>query len=191
MCCRPSSRSAGRSGFHSARSNSAGGKAKLAFYKIGLADGVQPGLDPIRTIMHGGTRRRQGSRSRRRSPKARRCSGRWTSMRTFQDWSTIPWGSDAGPRGVHGRAVPGWMAAHLVPVTSVLTNLFMTEAELAAETDPDLFPDHCIYHTRGSEFRRDVGRKWVLNETGTYSGVRLRSRAAVRLYHDRLAWRNL
>jgi len=63
--------------------------------------------------------------------------------------------------------VPGWKDADLLVDTN---NLYKTEAELATEPNPDSYSFYNYYHTRGAQFRRDVGRKWVLNENGKYTG---------------------
>lgn len=63
--------------------------------------------------------------------------------------------------------VPGWKDADLVPDVA---KLFFTEAELAIEENPNQFDFYKYYHTKGSLFKRDVGRIWVLNENGRYTG---------------------
>ncbi|MEA3366670.1 MAG: hypothetical protein U9R68_01000 [Planctomycetota bacterium] len=63
--------------------------------------------------------------------------------------------------------IRAWDDADLVPDTE---NLFKTESELMAMTDPDSLSFYNKYHTRGSGFLRNVGRKWALNETGAYTG---------------------
>jgi len=66
--------------------------------------------------------------------------------------------------------VPGWKDSDLTPDSgSSYANLFKTEAQIQADTDPNQWSVFNKYHTRGAGFLRDVGRKWVLNETGLYS----------------------
>lgn len=66
--------------------------------------------------------------------------------------------------------VPAWLDADFTPDTSDNNaNLFAYEADLAENTDPDALDFFRYYHPRGSQFKRDVGRKWTLNESGTYS----------------------
>jgi len=66
---------------------------------------------------------------------------------------------------------PGWIDSEFtVPGSPSYDDVFKTEAELHAAEDPDSFGFFKYYHTRGSEFERDIGRKWVLNETGAYTG---------------------
>ena len=63
--------------------------------------------------------------------------------------------------------VPGWLDSDLEPGGKV--DLFLTEARLQDLTDKNSKDFYKYYHPRGSSFRRDVGRKWVLNESGLYS----------------------
>lgn len=66
--------------------------------------------------------------------------------------------------------VPAWLDDDLEPDTSEANaNLFFTEAELQELTDPDSKSYYKNYHPRGSQFSRNVGRKWALNESGHYS----------------------
>ncbi len=82
-----------------------------------------------------------------------------------------PWGLGTPDRfEFTAELVPAWLDADLDPDTSLNnTQLYFTEADLESETDPDSYPYYKYYHPRGSQFKRDVGRKWVLNETGKYS----------------------
>ena len=67
--------------------------------------------------------------------------------------------------------VPGWLDSDLVPDESnSFANLFFTEAELAEMTTPNAHTFYRYYHSSGSLFKGDVGRIWVLNETGKYTG---------------------
>lgn len=67
--------------------------------------------------------------------------------------------------------VPAWLDSDFTPTEAAgYPDLFKTEAELAAMTAPDTLDFYQYYHTRGSAFKRDVGRKWTLNEAGKYSG---------------------
>jgi len=66
--------------------------------------------------------------------------------------------------------VPGWLDSALVPDTSESNaNLFFTEADLQALTDPNSKDYYKYYHVRGSVFKRNVGRRWSLNESGRYT----------------------
>ena len=66
--------------------------------------------------------------------------------------------------------VPAWDDADLTPDTAGGNAvLYFTEADLQDETDPDSKDFYKYYHPRGSSFKRDVGRKWCLNESGKYS----------------------
>ncbi|MDH4203675.1 MAG: hypothetical protein OEV87_12405, partial [Phycisphaerae bacterium] len=64
--------------------------------------------------------------------------------------------------------VPAWDDTDLTPDTN---NLFFTENELLEDTNPDQYTFYKYYHTRGSDFKRDVGRKWALNESGKYTAA--------------------
>jgi hypothetical protein len=67
--------------------------------------------------------------------------------------------------------VPGWLDADLVPDSGDdYVNVFKTEAEIQQSDAPDDFTFYTYYHALGSQFNRDVGRKWVLNEAGDYTG---------------------
>jgi hypothetical protein len=68
--------------------------------------------------------------------------------------------------------VPGWKDADLVPDSSDdYANVFVAEADLQASIEPDAYSVYKYYHPLGSHFRRDVGRKWVLNEAGDYTAA--------------------
>jgi hypothetical protein len=62
--------------------------------------------------------------------------------------------------------VPAWLDSDLSPDTD---NLYFSEADLQEEENPNGYDYYKYYHVRGSSFRRDVGRKWALNESGLYS----------------------
>ena len=63
--------------------------------------------------------------------------------------------------------VPAWADSDLVPDAG---NLFFSESDLLANTNPNQYSFYNKYHTRGAAFLRDVGRKWALNESGKYTG---------------------
>lgn len=66
--------------------------------------------------------------------------------------------------------VPAWLDSELDPDTSdENANLFLTEAQLQDITEKNDKEYYKYYHPRGSDFKRDVGRKWCLNESGLYS----------------------
>ncbi len=96
------------------------------------------------------------------------------SMTLAQDIATVinnPWGLGRPDRfEFTAELVPGWLDSNLTPDTSDdNANLFKTDAELEDNTDPDSLIFYKYYHPSGSSFKRDVGRKWVLNESGKYS----------------------
>jgi len=82
-----------------------------------------------------------------------------------------PWAIGAPHRfEFTAELVPAWLDSELTPDTSDSNaNLYFTAAARAEMANPDAKDYYKYYHSRGSAFRRDVGRKWALNETGTYS----------------------
>ena len=82
-----------------------------------------------------------------------------------------PWGLAAPHRfEFTAELVPGWLDDDLEPDTSNSNaNLFLTDAQLQKIADKNGVPFYKYYYPRGAGFRRDVGRKWVLNESGAYS----------------------
>ena len=69
--------------------------------------------------------------------------------------------------------VPAWFDTFLT-LPADLADLFYTDAELQKETDPDSLFYYKNYHLRGITHNagaklRNVGRKWVLNESGFYT----------------------
>ncbi len=68
--------------------------------------------------------------------------------------------------------VPAWKDADLVPDTSQSNaQVYMTEADLQSDENPNGYSVYDKYHVKGDSFwsYRDVGRKWTLNEAGNYS----------------------
>jgi len=64
--------------------------------------------------------------------------------------------------------VPAWLDSDLVPDTE--GDVYLTEADLQSDDDPDSYDYYSKYHTKGSSFKWDVGRRWALNESGLYTG---------------------
>lgn len=96
------------------------------------------------------------------------------SMSLAEDITPIvndPWCLGAPQRfEFTAELVPAWLDTYLVPdITEGNANLFFTEAQLQDITDKNAKDYYKYYHPRGSSFLRDVGRKWVLNESGVYS----------------------
>jgi hypothetical protein len=83
-----------------------------------------------------------------------------------------PWGlGDVHTFEITAELVPAWLDSDLtLDSASSYANLFKTDADLAAETNPNQYSFFSRYHARGSSFQRDIGRKWVLNELGNYTG---------------------
>jgi len=71
---------------------------------------------------------------------------------------------------ITAELVPAWLDSELVPDTSNNNaNLYFDDGDLEKEDNPNQYTFYKYYHPRGSEFRRHVGRRWALNESGTYS----------------------
>lgn len=92
------------------------------------------------------------------------------SMNLSQDIGKLinqPWGLGAPEKfEITAELVPAWLDADLSPDTD---NLYFTDAELQDETNPNQYDYYKYYYPRGSSFKRDVGRKWSLNEAGRYT----------------------
>lgn len=81
-----------------------------------------------------------------------------------------PWGLSAPHQfEITAELVPAWKDTDLHLATAI-TDLYKTESELQALTDPDALDFYKYHHALGSLFLRDVGRKWSLNESGKYTG---------------------
>ena len=82
-----------------------------------------------------------------------------------------PWGLGAPHRfEFTAELVPAWLDSELVPDTADgNANLFIIDADLQKETNPNSKNYYKYYHIRGNSFLRDVGRRWALNESGRYS----------------------
>ncbi len=96
------------------------------------------------------------------------------AMDLAEDIATVinnPWGLGSPHRfEFTAELVPAWEDKDLAPDTSDdNANLFFTESDLQEMTDPDSKSYYNYYHPRGSKFRRNIGRKWALNESGRYS----------------------
>jgi len=105
------------------------------------------------------------------------------SMDLAKDITSVinnPWGLGAPHRfEFTAELVPAWLDDDLDPDTSDdYANLFFTEADLQALADKNSKTYYKYYHPRGSEFRRNVGRKWALNESGRYSKTDTYNRGA-------------
>ncbi|RKY05775.1 MAG: hypothetical protein DRP56_08605, partial [Planctomycetota bacterium] len=68
--------------------------------------------------------------------------------------------------------VPAWLDTDLtVPAGTIVNPFFVTEAELQADSAPNDYDYYKYYHTGGSGFKRNVGRKWALNEAVDYAAA--------------------
>lgn len=64
--------------------------------------------------------------------------------------------------------VPAWPDADFT--LEIGDNIFLTQAQIQKLENPDAVNYFKHYHVQGSEFLRQVARKWALNEAGDYSG---------------------
>ena len=146
------------------------GSVKLVFYKAAAASGHSRN-DDNPTILHKIHAPAVGDSIASAIAEGKKLL--W-SMDLDEDITNVvnkPWGL-GGPHRFEFTAelVPAWLDSDLVPDTSDNNaNLFFTEAELQELTNPDSKNYYKYYHPRGSAFRRTVGRKWCLNESGRYS----------------------
>ncbi len=152
------------------REDYSGDSPELVFYKPGAASGYTRS-DSNPTILHqlyapdvGNTIDAAVSRGEKLL----------YAMELAKDITSVinnPWGLGAPHRfEFTAELVPAWLDERLEPDTSDGNiNLFITESDLQALTDKNEKSFYKHYHSRGSEFRRNVGRKWVLNESGRYS----------------------
>ena len=146
------------------------GEVNIVFYKLAAASGYVRSADKP-TIFHQLHAPAVGENINIAIAEGRKML--W-AMDLAEDITSVvnnPWGLGA-PHQFEFTAelVPAWGDADLEPDTSNdYANLFFTDAELQDETDPNKKSYYKYYYPRGDSFRRDVGRKWSLNETGRYS----------------------
>lgn len=146
------------------------GNPEIVFYKLGAASAyARTGANP--TILHD-----LHAPAVAESVDVAVAEGKkmlW-SMTLAEDIAAVinnPWGLGAPQRfEFTAELVPAWPDSDLVPDTANNNaHLFLAQADLQAETNPNQYSFYKYYHLRGSNFKRDVGRKWALNESGRYS----------------------
>lgn len=149
-----------------------GEDVNLVFYKIGSASAYTRS-DSVPTILHKLHAPAVGESVTETALQGKKLL--W-SMSLAEDIGHIV----NRPRGLGGphrfeftaELVPAWLDTDFDPDTSDSNaNLFFTEAELQDIIDKNSKDFFKYYHPRGSGFLRDVGRKWALNESGTYSSA--------------------
>lgn len=146
------------------------GDVQFVFYKIGSASGHSRS-DNNQTILHALYAPAAGETIDQVVSSGEKML--W-AMDLSEDIASVvnnPWGLGAPQRfEFTAELVPAWLDADLEPDTTANNeNLFKIEAELQDMTDKNSLPYYKYYHPRGSAFRRDVGRKWALNEAGRYT----------------------
>ena len=82
-----------------------------------------------------------------------------------------PWGLGSVHRfEFTAELVPAWLDDDLEPDTSdSYAHLFIHEADITETPDIENVDYFKNYHSRGSSFKREVGRIWALNESGRYT----------------------
>lgn len=145
------------------------GTVEFVFYKVAAASGYSRTSSP--TIFHKLHAPAVGESVADAVSEGKKIL--W-SMTLAEDIAAVvnnPWGLGAPHRfEFTAELVPAWLDDDLKPDTSDdNNNLFFTEAELQELTEPNEKSFYNYYHPRGSQFRRDVGRKWALNESGRYT----------------------
>lgn len=155
-------------GFREEYSND--GTVSLVFYKIGNATAYSRDSNNS-TILH---RLYAPAVGESIAPAVSQGRKLLWSMQLAEDIAAVvnnPWGLGAPHRfEFTSELVPAWLDDDLEPDTSDdNANLFFTEADLQEITDPNSKSYYKYYHPRGSQFHRNVGRKWSLNESGLYS----------------------
>ncbi|HIJ66816.1 MAG TPA: hypothetical protein HPP51_00835 [Planctomycetes bacterium] len=148
------------------------GLATLVFYKVGGAAGSTRSVSnpTIQHTLHAPAVGEDISTAVAAGKKMLR------SLQLDEDITPVvnnPWAIG----GVHrfeftAELVPAWQDSLLEPDTSGESNenLFFTEADLQQLDDPAEKSVYNYYHTRSPSLRRNVGRKWALNESGRYTG---------------------
>jgi len=142
----------------------------FVFYKIGAAAAYTRDSDNM-TILH---KLHAPAVGESIAPAVEQGKKLLWSMQLAEDISAVvnsPLGLGAPHRfEFTAELVPAWLDTDLEPDTSEdNANLFFIEAELQEMTEPNNEDYYKYYHPRGSQFRRNVGRKWALNESGLYS----------------------
>jgi hypothetical protein len=151
-----------------------GDPPKLVFYKIGVAASASPGWTILHSL-YAPPVYDPNSDETIKTAVARGEKFLW-SMDVAKDITSVinqPWGLGAPHRfEITCELVPAWLDDDLEPDTSEENaNLFLTDAELQKLTDKNSKDYFKKYHPRGSAFRRNVGRKWALNESGRYTNA--------------------
>jgi hypothetical protein len=154
------------------------GPPRLVFYKVGVTSTVK---NPAWSVLHslyappvkGAADNATGETIKDAVARGKKLLWSMDIAKEITSIINHPWGLGAPHRfEITAELVPAWLDADLVPDTSEdNANLFFTEAELQEFTDKNLKDYFKKYHPRGSAFRRNVGRKWALNESGRYTNA--------------------
>ena len=150
------------------------GKTSFAFYKVGIRDAAYRSNSPV--ITHNLYAPAVGESV---STAVREGNKMLWSMSLDQDITQVinkPIAIGAPDKfEFTAELVPGWKDFYLT-LPADLDELYFTDAELQKETNPDLLFYYTNYHSRGIAHNAgadlcNVGRKWVLNESGFYTDI--------------------
>lgn len=143
----------------------------LIFYKLAAADSYIRNYSSVPTILHQLHAPEAGDDISTPVGEGKKMLWSMTLADDITGIINTPVGIGAPDRfEFTAELVPAWLDSELSPDTSDdNANLFFTDAQLQDITDKNSKTYYKYYHPRGDSFKRDVGRKWSLNESGKYS----------------------
>ena len=143
------------------------GSPWLEFYKLGRASGYARSNDQI-TILHQLYAPQEAQDIRPAVERGEKMLWAFTAQKDIASVINQPIGLGAPDRfEITAELVPAWLDDDLEP--DVGDDLFLTQAQIQALSNPNSKDYYKYYHVAGSGFKRTVGRKWALNEAGDYS----------------------
>jgi len=140
----------------------------LVFFRCGAADGFYRAAasDIILHELHAPAVAENVPAS---AAEGRRLVAAMQLRNSIAELVNTPWGLGAPDRfEFTAELVPAWPDADLATSYTVGDYVY-TDADLASMDNPNTVDYYRWYHAAGAEFRRLVGRKWALNETGRYT----------------------
>ncbi|MFA5761809.1 MAG: hypothetical protein WC877_08640, partial [Dehalococcoidales bacterium] len=146
----------------------AAGPPWLEFYKLGRASGYARSNDQI-TILHQLYAPQEAEDIRPAVERGEKMLWAFTAQKDIASVINQPIGLGSPDRfEITAELVPAWLDDDLEP--DVGDDLYLTQAQIQALSNPNSKDFYKYYHAAGSGFKRTVGRKWALNEAGDYSG---------------------